>query len=81
MNIDLLPFAAFALESSGHSVPPGVERHTLTLRLNRPALDSSYDSPPMSGNARIEEGAAPPSEGILRAAVLPADGPGLTITF
>ncbi|HXD39723.1 MAG TPA: hypothetical protein VN649_04130 [Ramlibacter sp.] len=80
MIIDLLPFAAFALESSGHSVPPGVERHTLTLGLNGPALDSSYDSQPMSGNARIED-VAPPSEAILRAAVLPADGPGLTITF
>jgi hypothetical protein len=79
MNIDL-PFAAFALESSGRSTQPRPERHTLTLRLARAALESSYDSPPMSGRARIED-VPLPAEGLLRAAVLPADGPGLTITF
>jgi len=80
MNIDLLPFAAFALESSARSVQPRVERHTLTLRLARPALDSSYESPPMSGRASIEN-VPLPSESVLRAAVLPVDGMGLTITF
>jgi hypothetical protein len=80
MNIDLLPFAAFALESSGGAVLPRSERHTLTLRLARPALDSSYESAPMSGRASLEI-AAPACDGVLRAAVLPAKGPGLTITF
>jgi hypothetical protein len=80
MNIDLLPFAAFALESSGRTAQPRAERHTLTLWLARPALDSSYDSPPMSGRVRIGD-VPPASENLLRAAVLPADGPGLTITF
>jgi hypothetical protein len=80
MNIDLLPFAAFALESSGHSAQPRGERHTLTLRPARSAFDLSYGSLPMSGRARIED-VPPPSDSLLRAAVLPADGPGLTITF
>jgi hypothetical protein len=79
MNIDLLPFAAFALESS-----PGTERlvaqpHTLTLRLIRTALLSSHE-PAMGGTVRIE--AIPlPCESVLRAAILPAEGPVLTITF
>jgi len=79
MNIDLLPFAAFALESSAGRERPGGERHTLTLRLDRPTLLSSY-GPPMGGSANIE--AIPlGSAGVLRAAVLPAEGPALTITF
>jgi len=80
MNIDLLPFAAFALESSGRTAQARPERHTLTLRLAQPALASSYDSPPMSGRATIEDGPLP-SESVLRAAVLTADDPGLTLTF
>jgi hypothetical protein len=79
MNIDLLPFAAFALESSGMADRPCGEPHTLTLRLARPSLHSSF-GPPMSGKVRIEE-IPVPCEGVLHAAVLPADGPGLTITF
>lgn len=79
MTIDLLPFAAFALESSAGQGRPGGEPHTLTLRLARPTLVSSY-GPPMSGSVSIE--ALPlGSAGGLRAAVLPAEGPGLTITF
>jgi hypothetical protein len=80
MNIDLLPFAAFALQSSGQTAQARLGQHTLTLRLARPAVDSSYESPPMSGRASIED-VPLPSEGVLRAAILPADGPGLTITF
>jgi len=79
MNIDLLPFAAFALESSAGAERPSGEPHTLTLRLAPPVLLCSY-GPPMSGSVRIE--AVPlRSESLLRAAVLPAEGPGLTITF
>ena len=79
MNIDLLPFAAFALESSAGQGRPGGEPNTLTLRLAPPKLMSSY-GPPMSGSASIET-LSPGSAGVLRAAVLPAEGPGLTITF
>jgi hypothetical protein len=79
MNIDLLPLAAFALESS-----PGEERlvaqaHTLTLRLMRPALLSSNESP-MSGTVEIEA-IRPVCENVPRAAIMPAEGLGLTITF
>jgi len=79
MNIDLLPLAAFALETSGANARPCPELHTLTLRLARPAHLSSYESP-MSGQARIEDSPLP-SESVLRAAILPAEGAGLTITF
>jgi hypothetical protein len=79
MNINVLPLAAFTLESSRGAERVVAEAHTLTLRLTRPALLSSHE-PPMSGTARIE--AVPGhSESMLRAAVLPAEGPGLTITF
>jgi hypothetical protein len=79
MNIDLLPFASFALESSGVEDRPCGEPNTLTLRLARPSLHSSL-GPLMSGHVRIED-VPLPCEGVLRAAVLPVDGPGLTITF
>jgi hypothetical protein len=79
MNIDPLPLAAFALESSGSMDRLCGEPHTLTLRLARRSVQSSF-GPPMSGTARIE-GIPLRSECQLHAAVLPADGPGLTITF
>jgi hypothetical protein len=78
MNIDLLPFAAFALESSGMTEPPRGEPHTLTLRLAR-SMNSSF-GPPMSGKARMED-IPVRREVALHAAILPADGAGLTITF
>ena len=78
MNIDLLPLAAFALQSSRGADRFVAEAHTLTLRLTRLAVDGSH-TPPMSGRAAIED--LPLREGLLRAAVLPAGGPGLTITF
>lgn len=79
MNIDLLPFAAFALESSGLPERPLAESHTLTLRLTRPLPHSPF-GPSMSGRVRL--GDIPlPSEGVLHAEVLPAEGLGLTITF
>jgi hypothetical protein len=79
MNIDLLPLSAFALESSRGADRFIAEAHTLTLQLARPALDCSQP-PLMSGRASIE---AHPlrTAALLRAAVLPAGGPGLTITF
>jgi hypothetical protein len=78
MNIDLLPLAAFALESSpGARLVP--QAHTLTLRLMRPALLSSNESP-MSGAVEIQA-IRPACENVPRAAVLPAEGLGLTITF
>lgn len=78
MNIDLLPLSAFALESSRGADRLVAEAHTLTLRPTRPAFDSSQ-APSMGGSAWIEPLAA--EGGRLHAAVLPADGPGLTITF
>ena len=78
MNIDLLPLAAFALESS-----PGArlvaQAHTLTVQLMRPALLPSNESP-MSGTVGIEA-IRPVCENVPRAAVPPAKGLGLTITF
>ena len=78
MNIDLLPFAAFALESSGMAERARAEPHTLTLRLAR-SMNSSF-GPAMSGKARLEE-IPVRCEVALHAAILPADGAGLTITF
>jgi len=81
VNIDLLPFSAFALESSGVSATPPGESHTLTLSLDR-VLAHPFE-PVMSGSISIGTGhqvpAAPAQS--LRAAVVPAIGPVLTITF
>jgi hypothetical protein len=77
MNIDLLPFSAFALESYGTTAPSRGELHTLTLELALAPVRSSREA--MSGSVTTNKaftGAAP-----LRAAVLPADGTPLTITF
>jgi hypothetical protein len=79
MNIDLLSLSAFALESSRGADRFVAEAHTLTLRLTRPAIDCS-ETPAMNGSASIEE-LLPGPDGLLRAAVLPASAPGLTITF
>lgn len=79
MNIDLLPFSAFALESSpGASQPPG-ESDTLTMPLGlapaHPAL-----GPAMEGSVEVAE-FAPGEMPVLGAAVVPVAGPALTITF
>jgi len=77
MNIDLLPFSAFALESYGTPAPSRGELHTLTLELALAAVHSPREA--MSGSIstnKIFAGAT-----ALRAAVLPADGTPLTITF
>jgi hypothetical protein len=78
MNIDLLPFTAFALESCGTTAPVRGEFHTLTLQLALASIHSSQE--PMSGSITTHTALAcvPTS---LRAVVLPADGTPLTITF
>jgi hypothetical protein len=67
MNIDLLPFSAFALQSCGQASQVAGETQTLTLQL---ALARASTNQPFvdCGNS-------------LRAAVVPAEGPVLTITF
>jgi len=77
MNIDLLPFSAFALESCRSAAPSRGDIHTLTLQLALAPVHSSYE--PMSGSAGISQAVACAAP--LRAAVLPADGNALTITF
>jgi hypothetical protein len=80
MNIDHLPFAAFALESAAGRERHGGRPHTLTLRLNRPTLLASSYGAPMSGSVEIVASGLL-SKSLLRAAIVPAEGPGLTITF
>ena len=77
MNIDLLPFSAFALESYGPTAPSRGDSHTLTLELGLAAVHSSREI--MSGSATTGEASADATP--LRAAVLPAEGSALTITF
>ena len=77
MNIDLLPFNAFALESYGPAAPSRGDSHTLTLELALATVHSSREI--MSGSASTGE--APAEATPLRAAVLPADGTPITITF
>lgn len=79
MNIDLLPFSAFALESSG--APAGVAGvgQTLTLRLGF-ALLRRPDDAAMSGTVSVEAGAAVPLQ-VLHAGVLPAPATAITLTF
>jgi hypothetical protein len=78
MNIDLLPFSAFALESYGAPAPARGELHTLTLALALAAVHSSHDEA-MSGSVSTNQAFTGATS--LRAAVLPADGTPLTITF
>lgn len=78
MNIDLLPFSAFVLESCGPAAPSRGDAQTLTLQLVPAPVHAFYE--PMGGSA-----SASPSlvacANVLRAAVVPVDGPVLTITF
>ena len=78
MNLDLLPFSAFALESSGAAARAVSEAQTLTLQLVPHPIHSFYQ--PMGGSASIHCAPAGAS-GTLRASVVPADGTALTITF
>lgn len=79
MNIDLLPFTAFELQSCGAAGQNRRQAQTLTLRL---ALAPAHASPePMSGKASTNQ-AFVHSGNLLRAAVVTAaDGTPLTITF
>ena len=78
MNIDLLPFTAFALQSCGQAAPAGGDGQTLTLQ---PALLPDHSThEPMSGRATTNQ-AFVHCGTLLRAAVVPAEGSVLTITF
>ena len=78
MNIDLLPFTAFELQSCGAAGPNRGEAQTLTLQLALAAAHSSQE--PMSGKVSTNQ-AFVHSSNLLRAAVVPADSTPLTITF
>ena len=78
MNIDLLPFSAFALQSCGQASQRAGEAQTLTLQLALAPVHSSYE--PMSGRASTNQ-AFVHCGNSLRAAVVPAEGSVLTITF
>jgi hypothetical protein len=77
MNIDLLPFNAFALESYGPTAPSRGDPHTLTLELALSTGRSSREVMTGSVSTRAASADATP----LHAAVLPADGTPITITF
>jgi len=78
MNIDLPPFTAFALKSCGRAAQAAGEAWTLTLQLGLAPAHCSHE--PMSGGASINQ-AFVHSGNLLRAAVVPTEGPALTITF
>jgi hypothetical protein len=78
MNIDLLPFSAFALESYRTPAPVRGDNHTLTLQLALAPVAASTGKP-MAGAAGAGPSVACAAP--LRAAVLPADDSALTITF
>lgn len=77
MNIDLLPFTAFELQLCGPA-QDRAEAQTLTLQLAPAPVHSSQE--PMSGRASTDQ-AFVHCGNLLRAAVVPADGSALTITF
>jgi hypothetical protein len=80
MNLDHLPFTAFALEAAGPGSATGGEGKTLTLPRPVPAVVhamAGHES--MSGIARI--GAPDAADDVWRAAVIAADATALTITF
>ncbi|MGZ5195898.1 MAG: hypothetical protein ACXWJM_14840 [Ramlibacter sp.] len=78
MNLDQLPFTAFALEAAG--APAAAEGKTLTLPRSVPAIMRAMaEHEPMSGTAEV--GASAPSDGAWRACVVAADATALTITF
>ena len=79
MNIDLLPFSAFALESSGAPAHAASEGQTLTLRLGL-ALGPRREDTATSGTVSVEPGETVPLH-VLRAAVLPAPDTAITLTF
>jgi hypothetical protein len=78
MNIDLLPFTAFELQSCGAASQNRGEAQTLTLQLALAPIHSSQE--PMNGRASTNQ-AFVHCGNLLRAAVVPADSTPLTITF
>ncbi len=76
MNIDLLPFSAFALESCPPQPQTG-DSQTLTLQLALVTRSASLEL--MAGILSTRDIA--PTEALLRASVVPADATPLTITF
>ena len=78
MNNDMPAFTAFALESCRSPGQSPGDSQTLTLQLAIEPLPSSFE--PMGGSATAHPVAAQGGN-LLSAAVLPADGPVLTITF
>ena len=79
MNIDLLPFSAFVLESSGAVGQAVRDGHTLTLPLELMPVHAAFE-PAMSGTVSVDAAQACVVQP-LRAAVVPAAGTALTITF
>jgi hypothetical protein len=78
MNLDQLPFTAFALEAAGTLAV--AEGKTLTLPRSVPAIMRAMaEHEPMSGTAALGTPAA--VVGMWRAAVVAADAAVLTITF
>ena len=77
MNIDLLPFTAFALESCGTAGQVAAASPTLTLQLELGPVHPLLE--PMQGTVGKFE--PEPLFPTLRAAVLPACSDPLTITF
>jgi hypothetical protein len=79
MNIDLLPFSAFALESSAAGPRRPGESHTLTMQFGfapaHPALEHA-----MEGTVSLP-GPSPESATAWRAAVVPVRGSALTLTL
>ncbi len=78
MNIDFLPFPAFALESCSPAALARGNGKTLTLQLALAAVHAHGE--PMGGSATANE-ALVYCPNLLRAAVVPAEGQALTITF
>ena len=79
MDLDLLPFTTSPQESLGPATPPRGDGKTLTLQLAMAAVHSSGDT--MSGSATANESLVYGSSNLLSAAVVPAEGKALTITF
>ncbi|HSH91656.1 MAG TPA: hypothetical protein VK996_16850 [Ramlibacter sp.] len=77
MNIDLLPFTAFALESCGTAGQVAAASPTLTLQLDLGPVHPMLE--PMDGT--VGEFEPQPLFQTLHAAVVPACSDPLTITF
>jgi hypothetical protein len=77
MNIDLLPFSAFAHESCAPAGPAQGNGQTLTLKHALASLKVPLE--PMNGIVTANDGFV--QAGLHRATVLAADPTALTITF